>query len=210
MGLSEIGNKALLRRIADVLSILDVKQFPSMLDTSACGVTIEIGQFLGGIIKEIPSYEVISGTEQVADLAGMPDYEYTGVPAAGDEEEIRLLGFCFDIQGPAAGANIEIYHKAFLDIDSEDLVNVWDFNYWELIKTAANWEYRFAMGGHDSGGNGSSLAAKPMGVTWNGFIPAGASFVFKIGTLTGVNFPATSTLNIKWVGIRDAKGNLLK
>lgn len=182
---SEIGNKSLLKRLADYLQILDVKQFASRLKTDEVIPVIDVGPGMGA------TYE--SGTVEEYSVAGSTAVQFYFInQAAGacltDDGRFdrRVLSAAFHLyfnSEPPLGTRIK-WEWVLLNIASNIRHTVstciWSMSYNGLNGSgpAGAGRWYFPLGGWNGiagilGDPGTNLGISNESVWWNGIVPTG-------------------------------------
>lgn len=174
--MSEVLNKALLRAIADILQVGDVKQFASDLATDRIVPVVSV---FSPIAAPMFTYEDFEGG---GDLTGLATAGYT-IVSCGSSEIARILALEVSVGSPTGlvGGGL-ISMQGFLSL-GETGCKVFDYPGIGDIDAANPWESRIAKGGffqRDGFGD----------INWEGLVPPGKSFSVQIDS--SVNMPANT------------------
>lgn len=204
---SEIGNKALLRRIAAFLEVLDVKQMASRLKTDEVIPVVDIGSVGSQApLAAFNDYELQSGSFTV-DVSATPMFSATIMsPAVGKDARVLALDFSLDGDAAIAAANISTEGSL---VYGESSFKLWDFYNWEATLASGAWKHRFALWGHGAMGESLMLQQRPININWNGFIPEECAVNFKVEMKDAAsNFPANTELTVNYLYLEVNRGRL--
>lgn len=112
--MSEVGNKATLRKVAGLMEMLDQKQFPSVLDIGDIKAVVDISKYLQEPYQE---FLQLSGRDQAAGLAAKTDYNIMrvgGLTANGEGVNQYNMGNTRDVGGDPA--QDELYNYRLLSV----------------------------------------------------------------------------------------------
>lgn len=209
---SEIGNKGLLRRLAAALKILDVKQFPSRLETDSVKVVaaLDLGP---NSFAQWQAYQVIGAAGlftlswQLFGGAGSGNFP-TAANDPDKDNDVVILGMHIAVQLDAAGAaalagqRVVIVHQrqalgATIGVLTMGIINTqaiagpqlyydWSFPFWSSKPVGASTPYAFG----------------PESV----YVPAGSIYSLVIATSGGGAWPANTDVTVEAFGIKVPKG----
>lgn len=180
---AEIGNKSLLRQVADFLEILDLKVMAGKLKTDAVIPVIDIGRggFGGSPALEIES--VSSSSSLGGTTGGSAPGVYTNINGPS-----RCLAFHMNLNAPVGAAATDLIDLRifFTSGDESTETNIVRLKPWDRQNTSAYTRY-FAMWGSQT--VDGSQGGRPFSSGWNGYIPERVSFGWELSLITGT-FPA--------------------
>lgn len=181
---SEVGNKALLRAIADLLQIEDVKRFASDLATERI---IPVASVVSPIASPQFRYQ---GSTFSQDVTGLSTFGST-IVSCGESEIARVLTFEVSVASPTAfGVPATIGMQGFYSLD-ETGVKVFHLPDLEEIGAAVQpWEAMVVKGGFQCRRSGSLEVPQPATIDWHGLVPPNKSFSIQVDS--SANFPANS------------------
>jgi hypothetical protein len=202
---SEIGNKGLLRSVAEFLKVLDSKSFANRLKTDVVVPVIDIGRgsFAGypSANPEVigPNSVNVGGTSEL-DIPAIYTPQLNGEACDG-----RVLAFKIVIAAPIAAAaadNINIRCYYGYGESSPDILYLRPF---DRQDNAAAYTRAFALGGCQTLVGATS--GRPFASGWDGIVPAGAYFGAQIWLQAGT-FPAGTEIEYSLFAINAPKGRL--
>lgn len=175
-----IGNRALLKALADYLGMEGVNRAPDMLNRDQVQVVVSLGN-VGG-------YEVFEHLTVGAAIGGQPSYFEQIFPASSRPElrgkTLQVLSVNVSITGVADVADTAMDLR--LSYSTPSITGIIDIPRWETTRSAAGWTRTWALGQSSitsfnarSGGGGSG---------WNGIIP---------GAATNYQVPASGEMGIR-------------
>lgn len=186
--MSEVGNKALLRAIADILEIKDVRQFASELSTERIVPTISVGS---PIVAPQFRWEDLNNSQ---DVTGLATYSAT-IVSCGENEVARVLALEMELTSatPFAVASL-LRMQGYYSLE-EVGCKVFNFPEIDVGSAAGPWEAKLALGGFQCNLGGAAATQQPASVRWNGLVPPNKSFTVQFDTTT--NMPANSTAIVR-------------
>jgi len=206
---SEIGNKGLLRTLAGALGIIDVKQAPSLLDTT--DVKVVAGLDIGSSVME-PIHLVLLGPP-VIDVETGYTWEIVG-DGGGDftnngefyqrrpDRHVIITDWYMQVQYDAAGiaadagATSDIYFQR-QSAQSFSYLTAGNIEQWYFAGTSRYYQVAFPFwqsNKRDAAGN----IHPGMSAGQSLFIPAGESYAITISHVPIVPWPANTRL-VGWV-----------
>lgn len=196
---SEVGNKSLLKRVADSLQIIDPRQMASRLKTDAIIPVVDISRYIGqapvepGGSSEWTYRAISTETDLRGDSGGVIDI----MGGLEDNDRIvRLLNLHWRlvvaIEDPLGGdSNFGFSLLYPIDEMSQKIVDHqrWDNFNGEALAVS---DIRYALHGSTSAitNPASSVPAIPVGDTWNGLIPPGKAL--NLEWVTGIVVPVST------------------
>jgi len=209
---SEIGNKAMLRRLAEALRILDPKQAPSVLETDSVKVVAPLD--LGAeTFDQWQAYESIS-------VAGLFTLQWqlfggagsgTFAQAAFDPDrafDVIILGmhvgFQFDAAGVAAlaGDRILIEHNRQAYKATVGSLTMGVIQLQPIAAPQTYYDWSFPFWSSKPSGASTVYSAGPETI----YVPGGSKYLLIFGTASGAAWPANTTCTVEALGIRVPRG----
>jgi len=205
-----IGNRALLKALADYLQVEGVNRAPDMLHRDQVWPVVSMG--------EVGGYEFFEHTTIAASVVGQPSYTENIFDVSLRPElrnkTLQVLALDVVIAGNADAADTEMDFQVLTL--SPSLAAFIDIPRWETTSAGAAWSRRWAMGGTTVT---SFNARSGIASFWNGIIPAGANNLSGVGTGGSVNmglrldivrrsgnFPAASNVTTRGLCVAVPRG----
>lgn len=186
-----IGDRELLKRLADALQMEGVNRMPAALNRDQVQVVVDLGRYL----DPQPLY----GTQtywhhiETADVSGTPSYD-AEILAADATLHQKVLSLYMEVEGDADAAfrtgQVRVYFR--LPIGQPHYVI--DLSNGFKTDSGGQWRTRFALSGLStpSIANTGNLAA----MNWDGYVPPEAPLRITVESEYGIaNFPANSSVS---------------
>lgn len=207
-----IGNRALLKRIADALEMEGVRRAPMGLNTDQVQVVVDLGRFLDPPEPDAPpqfgAATVLYNSASGIALGGVAQDDREIIPA--QTLETRILTFELEYSIPVdvnpAYGQIRIYYQLPVGqpFRAVDLLDAF------YCDAAASNLARFAKGGYTyrptaTPGNWQAIS----GFDWDGYVPPQVPIRLETTKAnTGINFAAGTTLSWKFFALQWPVGTI--
>lgn len=186
--MSEVLNKALLRALAEILDVGDVKQFASELATDRI---IPVAPVFAPIAA--PQFRYVDYNES-DNLVGLATASWT-IVTCGAGEIARILALEVSVAGPtkfSADDPTILQVQGFYSLE-EVGCKVFHFPEWGHVSANVEpWQAHLAKGGFQVDLDGG---AEPATLAWDGLVPPGKSFSVQVDSV--LNFPANAVGTVR-------------